>query len=64
MVADKRSWHDMEPEEQYALFLNALAGIADDAGINGYSREGTDYLARALQTFRAEYYERHGEQSR
>lgn len=44
----KESYFDRTPEENYASFLNALAGIADDAGIEGYSQEGTRFLQKAL----------------
>lgn len=54
------SYFDHTPEENYATFLNALAGIEDDAGIEGYSREGIRLLREALREFRAEFRVRHG----
>lgn len=37
------------------MFLNALAGIEDDAGINGYSQDGSALLREALEEFRSEF---------
>ena len=55
----KVSYFDRTPEQNYASFLNALAGIEDDAGIEGYSREGIRLLQEALEEFRSEYRSRH-----
>jgi hypothetical protein len=52
-------YFDRTEEENYALFLNALAGIEDDAGIENYSREGISHLRAALAVFRAEYGSKH-----
>ncbi|WP_395624273.1 hypothetical protein [Sphingomonas daechungensis] len=60
MADEVRSYFDMTPREVYATFLNALAGLEDDAGIEGFSREGLDQLRAALKTFEAEFRERHG----
>lgn len=54
------SYFDRTPAENYASFLNALAGIEDDAGIEGYSQEGIRLLQEALEEFRSEYRVRHG----
>lgn len=54
-----RFYYDMTPEEVYAGFLNTLAGLEDDAAIEGYSRAGVDQLRNALVTFQAEYRTRH-----
>ena len=53
------SYFDRTPEENYASFLNALAGIEDDAGIEGYSQEGIRFLRKALEEFQSEYRSRH-----
>jgi len=55
----EESYFDRTPEENYASFLNALAGVEDDAGIEGYSQEGIRFLRRALEEFRSEYSSRH-----
>jgi hypothetical protein len=62
-----RSGHDdskvvfrSTPEANYALFLNALAGIEDDAEIEDYSQEGMRLLLEALEKFRSEYRTRYG----
>ncbi len=47
-------------EENYALFLNALDGLEDDAGIENYSLEGLRLLREALAEFRSEYRTRYG----
>lgn len=60
MADEPRSYFDMSPEDVYATFLNALAGLDDDASIEGYSREGLDHLSAALRCFRAEFKTRHG----
>ncbi len=52
-------YFDRTPEENYAAFLNALAGIEDDAGIELYSQEGIRFLRKALEEFRSEYRSRH-----
>ncbi len=52
---NEKSFHDHTPEEQYAMFLNALAGIEDDAGINNYSQDGIALLREALEEFRSEF---------
>jgi hypothetical protein len=54
MMAEE-SYADRTSEENYARFLNALAGIEDDAGIEGYSQEGIRLLRMALEAFRLEY---------
>jgi hypothetical protein len=54
------SYFDRTPEENYTLFLNALAGIEDDAGIENYSQEGIRLLQEALAEFRSEYRTRYG----
>ena len=59
IVAEK-SYFDSTPQENYALFLNALAGLEDDAGIECYSQEGIRLLREALQEFRSDYRIRHG----
>ncbi|WP_440141677.1 hypothetical protein [Bosea sp. (in: a-proteobacteria)] len=59
-IVAKQSYFDRTPEENYALFLNALAGIEDDAGMEGYSQEGIRLLREALEEFRSEYRVRHG----
>ena len=50
-----------EPTEQeyYLYFLNALAGVIDDAGLNCYNREGIDLLNKAEKIFVAEFKSRH-----
>jgi hypothetical protein len=55
----KDSYFDRAPEENYACFLNALAGIEDDAEIEGYSQDGIRFLREALREFRSEYRSRH-----
>ena len=55
----KESFFDRTPEENYASFLNALAGIEDDAGIEGYSQDGIRLLQEAMEEFRSEYRSRH-----
>lgn len=60
MPDEDRSYHDMTAEELYAGFLNALAGLEDDASIEGYSREGLDQLRAALTTFQEEFSGRYG----
>lgn len=55
----EESYFDHTPEENYASFLNALVGIEDDAGIEGYSQEGIRFLREALEEFRSEYRSRH-----
>ena len=59
MADEVRSYFDMTPEEVYATFLNALAGLQDDAEIEGFSRQGVDQLHAALKIYRAEFRERH-----
>ena len=54
------SYFDRDPEENYADFLNALAGIEDDASVEGYSPDGIQFLRDALREFRAEFKVRHG----
>ena len=54
------SYFGRTPEENYAPFLNALAGIKDDAGIGGYSQAGIRILREGLAGFRSEYRSRHG----
>jgi hypothetical protein len=54
------SYFDRTPEENYTQFLNALAGIEDDAGIENYSQEGIRLLQEALAEFRPEYRTRYG----
>lgn len=39
----------------YALFINALAGIHDDAGIDNHSMAGTKLLWEAMEVFRSEF---------
>jgi hypothetical protein len=60
MTDENRSHFDMTPKEVYATFLSALAGLEDDAGVEGFSREGLQQLRAALKTFEAEFFERHG----
>jgi len=55
----EESYFDRTPKENYASFLNALAGIEDDAEIEGYSQEGIRFLREALEEFRSEYGSRH-----
>ncbi len=59
MGDDQRSYFEMTPEEVYATFLNALAGLEDDASVEGFSREGLEHLRSALKAFRKDYFERH-----
>jgi len=54
------SYFDRTHEENYTLFLNALAGIEDDAVIENYSQEGIRLLQEALEEFRSEYRTRYG----
>ena len=54
-----KSYFDRTDEENYVIFLNALAGIEDDAGIENYSRDGISHLRAALAVFRAEFAARH-----
>lgn len=54
------SYFDRTPEENYALFLNALAGLEDDAGIENYTQKGVRLLQEALEEFRSEYRSRYG----
>ena len=42
------------------MFCNALAGLEDDAAIEGYSEEGRELLRQALKVFDQECRERHG----
>ncbi|MET3828264.1 hypothetical protein ABIC16_004019 [Sphingomonas sp. PvP055] len=56
----EKSYFDSTPQENYALFLNALAGLEDDAGAESYSREGIHFLRRALHEFCSDYRVRHG----
>ena len=51
----ERPYFDLTEEENYALFINALAGIHDDAGLENYSQEGIRLLWEALEVFRAEF---------
>jgi hypothetical protein len=51
----EKTWHDFTPQEQYEMFLNGLAGIQDDAAINGYSQEGISLLREALEDFQSEF---------
>ena len=55
----QESYFDRTPEQNYSLFLIALAGIEVDAGIEGYSQEGIRLLREALEEFRSEYRIRH-----
>lgn len=55
----KKSYFDHTPKKNYASFLNALAGIEDDAGIESYSQEGIRSLREALEEFRSKYRSRH-----
>ena len=48
-MAEDRTYFDMTAEEVYGTFLSALAGLEDDAGIEGFSREGVEHLRAALQ---------------
>jgi hypothetical protein len=59
MVNEERSYFDMTPEEVYGTFLSALAGLEDDASIEGFSPEGLEHLRAALSAFHREYLERH-----
>lgn len=63
MADEVRPYFDMDPEEVYAAFLNALAGLEDDAGIENYSPEGIAHLDAALKAFRMEYQTRHGREA-
>ncbi len=56
----KRTYSDYSAAEHYAMFCNALAGLEDDAAIEGYSEEGRELLRRALKVFHQECRERHG----
>ena len=56
----EQSYLDHEPKENYALFLNASAGLEDDAGIECYSQQGIRLLREALEEFRSDYRVRHG----
>ena len=62
-MAEDRTYFDMTAEEVYGTFLSALAGLEDDAGIEGFSREGVEHLRAALQAFQAEYKQRHGSET-
>jgi hypothetical protein len=59
-VLTEQSYLDREPRENYALFLNALAGLEDDAGVECYSQQGIRLLREALEEFRSDYRARHG----
>jgi len=60
MTGEKRSYLDMTPDEVYGTFLSALAGLEDDARIEGFSPDGLQHLLAALRAFEQEYKERHG----
>lgn len=53
------SYRDRTDAQNYEVFLNALAGLEDDASIEGYSGEGQECLRAALSAFRAEFKSRH-----
>ena len=55
-----RSYFDKTPRNVYASSINALAGPQDDAGFEGFSREGLEQLGAPLRSFEAEFLERHG----
>ncbi|MEG3177765.1 hypothetical protein U1872_16115 [Sphingomonas sp. RB3P16] len=55
-----KSHFDSTPQENYALFVNALAGLEDDAGIECYSQEDIRLFREALEEFRSDYRVRHG----
>lgn len=55
----RESYFDRTEEENYACFLNAVAGLEDDAGIEGYSKKGREHLRAALAAFQSEFAERH-----
>ena len=59
MNSEKRSYSDMTPKEVYGTFLSALAGLEDDATIEGFSAEGLQNLRAALKLFEKEYLVRH-----
>ena len=56
---DKQSYFDMSRKDVYGTFLNALAGLEDDASIEGFSPEGLAHLRSALIAFRKDYVGRH-----
>jgi len=58
------SYYDRTEEENYALFINALAGMEDGAGIENYSREGIRLLGEALKAFQADFRSRYPEPPR
>lgn len=59
-MVTEQAYLDREPRENYALFLDALAGLEDDAGIECYSQQGIRLLQAALEEFRSDYRARHG----
>ena len=56
----ERVYSDYSAAEHYATFCNALAGLEDDAALEGYSQEGRELLLRALKVFDQDRRERHG----
>ena len=41
--------------DYYAIFLNALEGLIDDAEMSGYDSDGIGHLREASEFFRSEY---------
>lgn len=56
----EKAYSDYSSAEHYAMFCNALAGLEDDAAIEGYSPEGRELLTRALKVFDQDRRDRHG----
>ncbi len=41
--------------DYYAMFLNALAGLIDDAEMSGWDEDGLTHLREAQEFFRSDY---------
>jgi hypothetical protein len=41
--------------DYYAMFLNGLAGLIDDAEMSGYDPDGIAHLREANEFFRSDY---------
>lgn len=41
--------------DYYALFLNALRGLIDDAELSNYDADGAEHLREALAFFESDY---------